>query len=100
MLEWYTAGDDYLAMMKQCEQMFTAVVSDLGREAVLSYQGERIDLTPPWERMTVEQAFELFASTSLETSLDKGKGQRARGRGAGSSRIKKGRPQAALPVLF
>ena len=72
LLEWYTAGDDYLAMMRQCERLVSAVVRSLGRDAVLSYQGGRIDLAPPWERMTVERAFEAFASISLGQSLEEG----------------------------
>lgn len=72
MLEWYTAGVSYLEMMKQCEGLIGAVVRDLGRSLELPYQGGRMDLTPPWERLSVNQAFETYASMSVEESLEKG----------------------------
>jgi lysyl-tRNA synthetase class 2 len=72
MLEWYTAGDSYLGMMEQCEEMIGSVVLDLGRNLELPYQGGRVDLTPPWERLSVSQAFEKYARISAEESLEKG----------------------------
>jgi len=72
MLEWYTAGASYLDMMTQCEELFTAVARDLGRGNALHYQGAIVDLAVPWERLTVNRAFETYAGVSVAESLEKG----------------------------
>jgi len=72
MLEWYTAGASYLDMMTQCEELVTAVARDLGRGNALHYQGAIVDLAAPWERLTVNRAFETYAGVSVAESLEKG----------------------------
>ena len=72
MLEWYTANASYLDMMVQCEDLIKRVARDLGHENTLSYQGRQVDLEPPWERMTVGQAFETYAGVGVVESLEKG----------------------------
>jgi lysyl-tRNA synthetase class 2 len=72
MLEWYTAGHDYLDMMRQCEDLISIVARSLGREKAIKYQGQWIDFTKPWDRMTVDQAFEKFATVSLDTAIQNG----------------------------
>lgn len=73
MLEWYTAEDDYLGMMRQTEALIRfATRSIMGSETV-SYQGERIDLASPWERLSVEAAFDTYAAVSMETALRQGR---------------------------
>ena len=72
MLEWYTAGHDYLDMMRQCEDLITRVARSIDHGKGIQYQGQWIDFTKPWDRMTVDQAFEKFASESLETALKSG----------------------------
>jgi lysyl-tRNA synthetase class 2 len=69
LLEWYTAGDNYLNMMEQCEELIRFVAGRAGFENFLVYQGSRIDLTPPWPRMSVRDAFEKFSSVSMETAM-------------------------------
>ena len=69
MLEWYAAGCDYHQLMAECETLLTALVPD-GR---LDYQGRTIDLSPPWERLTVAEAFERYASLSLTEALATGR---------------------------
>ena len=69
MLEWYTAGHDYQDMMQQCEEMIGFVIRTIGLDHVIDYQGVRIDLTPPWDRMSVSEAFEKHASISMHEAL-------------------------------
>ena len=69
MLEWYTCGEDYLAMMTQCEALIGYVASTLNLGNTIHYQGTAIDLTPPWERLSVAQAFERFGQTSVASAL-------------------------------
>ena len=72
MLEWYTAGHDYLDMMRQCEDLITIVARSIGHEKAIQYQGRWIEITKPWDRMTVNQAFEKFATESLDTAIQNG----------------------------
>jgi lysyl-tRNA synthetase class 2 len=69
LLEWYTAGDNYLNMMEQCEELMRFVAGRAGFENFLVYQSNRIDLSPPWPRMPVRDAFEKYSSVSMETAL-------------------------------
>jgi lysyl-tRNA synthetase class 2 len=69
LLEWYTVGDNYLDMMTQCEDLVRFVAHDAGFGDTIVYQGKSIDLTVPWARMTVTDAFERFSSVSMETAL-------------------------------
>ncbi len=69
LLEWYTVGHNYFDMMDQCQDLIGFVARRSGFGAQLLYQGQRIDLTTPWDRMSVADAFERFASISMETAL-------------------------------
>ena len=69
LLEWYTAHADYREMMDQCERLLCHVFKSLGRERLV-YQGAMVDLSLPWERMTVAAAFERYGSLSLDQALE------------------------------
>ena len=70
LLEWYAAGRDYLDLMMQCEQLiaFVAARMEIGRRLV--YQGQTVDLTPPWDRLTVTEAFDRFGGMTAEQALE------------------------------
>ncbi len=69
LLEWYAAGHNYFNMMDQCEELIRFVAFRAGFKNFLVYQGNRIDLNPPWPRMSVTDAFEKFSSVSMETAM-------------------------------
>ena len=71
LLEWYVAGLNYLDLMTQCEELigFVAARMDIGRRLV--YQGHTVDLTPPWDRLTVAEAFERFGGMTAQQALDR-----------------------------
>ncbi len=69
MLEWYAAGRTYLDLMDDCERLTAAVARELGRGSKLAYQGREVDLGPPWERLTVAEAFHRFGSVSAAQAL-------------------------------
>jgi len=71
MLEWYRAQTDYRMLMEDCEALIVRVAAKLGLGGALSRQGRRIDLTPPWERITVREAFARYASVSVEEALSR-----------------------------
>jgi lysyl-tRNA synthetase class 2 len=69
LLEWYRAGADYRTLMDDCEMLIARVAVDLGLGCAVTWQGRRIDLTPPWERLTVREAFARYASLSAGEAL-------------------------------
>ncbi|MEJ2640541.1 MAG: EF-P lysine aminoacylase EpmA [Desulfosarcinaceae bacterium] len=75
LLEWYQAGLDYRAMMDQTTALVCAVTAACQPEHPdrLVYQGARIDLSPPWERLSVAEAFERYAPLTMEAALTQGR---------------------------
>ena len=70
LLEWYTAYADYNDMMTQTEALILSVAGVLldGRTS-LTYLGRPIELTPPWERLAVAEAFARYGGVSMEQAL-------------------------------
>ncbi len=69
LLEWYCAGTTYFGLMEECEDMIQFAASYNGLGDFIIYQGEKIDLKKPWQRMPVSEAFDKYASISMETAL-------------------------------
>lgn len=86
-LEWYRVGADYKDIMKDCEEIMLSIHSVIpgltrnpsilktgsrlrGRDDAMIYQGELIDLSPPWERVSVAEAFKKFAHVDFDTFFD------------------------------
>jgi lysyl-tRNA synthetase class 2 len=69
MLEWYRAGCDYRALMEDCEALIGAAAAAAGRRGAIRWQGRSIDLSPPWERITVQEAFARYAGISSDEAL-------------------------------
>ena len=65
MLEWYRSHCDYYRLMDDCEALF----SHLLPKQLITWQGQTIDLSPPWPRLTIADAFSKFSSISLITAL-------------------------------
>ncbi|OGP67850.1 MAG: EF-P lysine aminoacylase GenX [Deltaproteobacteria bacterium RBG_16_44_11] len=73
MLEWYVAKFDYSQLMEQCETMLIAVFKEMGVSENISWSNREIDLTPPWERLTVAQSFVNYAPLSCQEALKQDK---------------------------
>ncbi len=73
MLEWYEAGIDYKKMMERCEDLISFVAQRTGYGEILSYQGKSINIKPPWDRISVKEAFDKFSDISLEKALENDK---------------------------
>jgi lysyl-tRNA synthetase class 2 len=71
MLEWYRAGVDYRALMDDCEVLIARVASDVGLGGFVNRGGVRISLAPPWERLTVREAFARHAALDVEEALQR-----------------------------
>ncbi|HEY7907930.1 MAG TPA: EF-P lysine aminoacylase EpmA [Thermomicrobiales bacterium] len=70
-LEWYRAHADYRAIMADCEELLVAIWRDFDGarptdEPALIVDGMRVTLAPPWERVTVREAFARYASVDLD----------------------------------
>lgn len=69
LLEWYTAGHTYRELMAQTAALLRYVARKTGKGNSLNRGREIISLEPPWQEVTVADAFEMFAPVSLETAL-------------------------------
>ena len=55
-LEFYEAYTDYHGMMRRCEEMLAAVAQTLNGHTRITYQGQELELAPPWRRLTMRDA--------------------------------------------
>jgi lysyl-tRNA synthetase class 2 len=65
LLEWYRTGIDYNALMNECMELLFVLVP----EGKLCRAGRTIDLTMPWQKLTVTEAFTQYASMDLNQAL-------------------------------
>ena len=78
MLEWYRSGWDYTGLMRECEQLLNALATaglDLPGVApgpAIRRGGCLVDLAPPWERLTVAEAFHRYAGIAVRDALAAG----------------------------
>ena len=61
LLEWYRTHADYLAILRDTEQLVQSVFSALGHPAGFPFQGQPVRLAAPWPRLTVRDAFLKWA---------------------------------------
>ena len=76
MLEWYRTNADYTDIMNDFEKLFSKIITQTDPKANLSnwiYQKKSYDLTPPWMKFSVADAFERFAEIDTDTMLSKNK---------------------------
>lgn len=69
LLEWYEAGIDYNQMMDQCRALIQFVAGQLNVGKTMVYQKKTISLSDPWDRLTVADAFDRYASVSMDKAL-------------------------------
>lgn len=66
MMEWYEAYTDYNYQMEQVEALISTIVKEVKGDIKLTYQGKEIDFTPPFQRMTMEEAITRFTPLNGE----------------------------------
>jgi len=79
-LEWYRIKADYKDIMEDCEQLLVFInayikrTSKSGEQKILPteliYQGKRVDLSSPWDRLSMKEAFVKYAGFDLDRALD------------------------------
>lgn len=82
MLEFYWAYADYLQVMDFTEQMIVFVADQVLGRRTLTYQGNQINLEPPWRRVELRQALLEASGIDIEqyaSATDLGAEMRQRG---------------------
>ena len=69
LLEWYAKDDTYVDLMKQCQGLIKFIAERLNREKQIKYQDKTIILDHPWQKLTVQEAFGIYADKSLDKAL-------------------------------
>jgi lysyl-tRNA synthetase class 2 len=70
MLEWYRIDADYLRIIEDTEKLVLAVAGGLGLGSSIRYQGQDVDMSCPWPRVTVSKAFGKSADWDPVLRLD------------------------------
>ncbi len=70
MLEFYEAYATYEDLMERTEQLFSMIAQDVRGSTTITYQGDEIDLTPPWKRMTLEESLVEVGKVPAEELRD------------------------------
>lgn len=65
MLEWYRVGAGYETVMDDCERMTAFMAEAACGGTAVTWQGARLDFTPPCERISVRDAFRRHAGLDL-----------------------------------
>jgi len=67
MVELYQAYADYKDMMEIMENMIAYIAKEVLGTTKIMYQGDEIDLTPPWRRMTMIEAVKEYTNVDFDT---------------------------------
>lgn len=71
MLEIYEAYSDYEGMMSLAEALVSATAGEVVGSTRVTYQGNEVDLAPPWKRIGLEEAVEQATGIGIrETSAE------------------------------
>lgn len=76
-LEWYQVGADYFDVMEECERLIVHIGHFLARlqasalQRRITYQGKEIDMTVPFQRISVIQALKKYADVDFDEITNK-----------------------------
>ncbi|VBB06423.1 lysyl-trna synthetase signature [Lucifera butyrica] len=75
-MELYQAYADYEDVMRLTEELIANVALDVLGTTKITYQGQEIDLTPPWNRLTMTDAVKKYADVDFSNvqSVDEAHG--------------------------
>jgi len=69
-LEWYRTGADYSKIIQDIEQLILTIAAKLGLNNIIKYRGQDIDISLPWPRTTVREAYMNAAGWDPVTEND------------------------------
>lgn len=67
LLELYQAFADYDTVMKLTEEVIASVAQEVLGKTQITYQGQAIDLTPPWRRISMSEAVKQYSGVDFAT---------------------------------
>ena len=70
LLEWYRRDAPWTDLLTDCENVLVAAAYAADRPLRFSYQGRDVDLTPPFRRISMDEAFRTHAGFSILDCLD------------------------------
>ena len=70
MMECYQAYADYSDIMELTEALFSTLARDVHGSQVVRYNGAKVDLTPPWRRITMYDALREVAGIDVDGLRD------------------------------
>ncbi|OGR00880.1 MAG: lysine--tRNA ligase [Deltaproteobacteria bacterium RIFOXYD12_FULL_55_16] len=70
MLEFYQAFATYEDLMDLTEEMVSYVAAEVTGSMLVSYQGQEVDLSPPWKRYTMDEALLEVGGVDQEVLAD------------------------------
>jgi lysyl-tRNA synthetase class 2 len=71
LLEWYRAEGDYRSLMEECEELIRFMAQAMGMGRTIHFRECEIDLSSPWERISVSEAFHSHTQTSMNETLER-----------------------------
>ncbi len=71
MMEFYQAYATYEDLMEMTEEMIASLSMELFGSLCFEYQGTRIDLSRPWQRMTVKEAVLKYSDATTDMLEDR-----------------------------
>lgn len=67
LMEVYEAYNDYKGMMDLTENLISTVAQETLGTTKIVYQGQEVDLTPPWNRLSMIEAVKKYAGIDFDT---------------------------------
>ncbi len=65
MLEWVRVGADLAAIERDTEQLVWRAHQAIGGGKTLTWQGKTVNLEPPWDRITMQDAIKKFTGSAM-----------------------------------
>ncbi|MFK8138426.1 MAG: lysine--tRNA ligase [Bdellovibrionales bacterium] len=70
MIEWYEAYTDYNDQMERVENLVAHLAEKVTGNQKVNYQGQEIDFTVPWKRMTMHEAIQHYGEMDADKMSD------------------------------
>jgi lysyl-tRNA synthetase class 2 len=73
MMEFYRAYATYADLMKYTEEMISDIAQKVCGSMVIPYGDKNVDLTPPWQRLTMKEAIAKYGNVEMAMLDDREK---------------------------